>query len=244
MYLPLCQSTNQSAKQYIREGKFSEGDIVLTDMQTAGRGQRGSAWEAEPYQNLTFSLILKPHFLVAERQFLLNQISSLALIDAIMEQTAISCSIKWPNDIFYHNQKLSGMLIETAIHKNTLQWAVIGIGLNVNQKHFDTPRAVSLAQIRPPYATDIQINVMLSSFCRHFEKYYLQAKRGDYTSIKALYLKNLYQFQEVCSYKDCNNQQLFKGQIIGIDAQGKLAIATNDQRVRYFAFKEVEFSYS
>ena len=110
-YLPSCHSTNEVAQDLLQSGA-KEGTIVITDNQIAGKGQRGNVWVSEPNQNLTFSLILHPHFLIPNEQFLITIAVSLALKEVLEEFLPGEVKIKWPNDIYYRGSKLAGLLIE------------------------------------------------------------------------------------------------------------------------------------
>ena len=134
VFVPDCPSTNTLALQITQQSPAKEGTLVITDNQTAGKGQRGNVWEAEPRQNLTFSLILKPGFLAVSKQFYLNVVICLALKDYLMEKISRTVYIKWPNDILVHEKKISGVLIENQLQGAHISNSIVGIGLNMNQK--------------------------------------------------------------------------------------------------------------
>ena len=133
IYLPTCQSTNNEALQFLADGTAYEGDMVVTDGQTQGRGQRGNQWIAQSGQNLTFSLVLQPTFLLASEQFWLNMAVSLAVYDSLSPFIPAGLRIKWPNDIYVNDRKMGGILIENALQGYNLAHSVVGIGLNINQ---------------------------------------------------------------------------------------------------------------
>ena len=125
-------STNDDA----RDGRYRHGDVVWAERQTAGRGQRGHTWTSPEGENLTFSVVLEPTFLPVGEQFLLSEAVALALCDTF-EAFGIAARIKWTNDIYVGNHKLSGMLFEHSFSGPTLSRSVVGIGINVNQTAFD-----------------------------------------------------------------------------------------------------------
>lgn len=150
--LPETPSTNTWAKEHANE--LSHGDIVVTPCQTAGRGQRGNTWEAEPGKNLTFSILLRPECIQPADQFLISEIVSLAVADTIADALAsaghpLPVMVKWPNDIYVSDHKIAGILIEHSIYGQNIGHTVAGIGLNVNQSRFisDAPNPVSMAQL-------------------------------------------------------------------------------------------------
>ena len=131
-HIATAGSTNDEA----RDPRLAHGDVVWADEQTAGRGQRGHAWSSTPGENLTFSVVLRPTFLPVGEQFLLSEAVALALCDTF-EAFGIAARIKWTNDIYVGNHKLSGMLFEHSFSGPTLSRSVVGIGINVNQMAFD-----------------------------------------------------------------------------------------------------------
>ena len=214
-----------------------EGTVIITNHQTAGRGQRGNSWEANIGQNLTFSLILKPNFLKANDQFQLNVAVSMGVFDFLSEFIDESLKVKWSNDIYYGDKKMGGILIENSLQGYQIGYSVIGIGLNINQADFGDLQATSLRNItQNPLKYDLA--EMLKKLVENIEKNYLKIKNNEYKFLKTKYLTNLYRFQEWHYYK--RNGQQFLGQIMGIDETGKLGIET-DGNVIYFDFKEVEF---
>ena len=236
-YLPSCQSTNDEASALIARTNPTEGLLVITDHQTAGRGQRGNQWEAKAGENLTVSLVLKPYFLPAADQFWLNIAVSLGIYDALLPLLGDTLRIKWPNDIYVGDQKLGGILIENTVHGYNLSWAVVGMGLNVNQIEFDYSTATSL-QLQAPLPQSYDLPGLLSRICETLEQRYLQLRAGQREVLKASYLQILYRYQEEHSFEA--GGQPFRGVITGVDKSGRLAI-TNQGQVRYFGFKEVSF---
>ena len=128
-------STNDTATELVRKGNLVEGTVVITDDQTAGRGQRGTRWVTSPGENLTFSLVLRPAFLAASEQFLLSQAIALGVLRFVSD-FANQAQIKWPNDLFVNQMKLGGILIENAWQGSRMSHAIVGIGLNINQVEF------------------------------------------------------------------------------------------------------------
>lgn len=134
------------------------GTVVMAREQTAGRGQRGNSWEAEPGKNITLSLLLRPTGLHPGRQFIISQAVSLAIVEMLEHFVANPVTIKWPNDIYVDDRKICGILIENTITGSTIDRCIVGIGLNVNQAEFhsDAPNPVSLHQLGPKIEYDVQ----------------------------------------------------------------------------------------
>lgn len=127
------------------------GTVVVTDRQTAGRGQRGNSWEAQPGANLTFSLLLRPQAIPAARQFELSMIVALEVAACVRRALAGApdaprVCVKWPNDIYVGDRKIAGILIENSLSGSGIERSIAGIGLNVNQRRFlsDAPNPTSI----------------------------------------------------------------------------------------------------
>lgn len=234
VFVPECPSTNSLALEISQQSHASEGTLVITDRQTAGRGQRGNTWETEPGSNLTFSLILKPVFLATDRQFFLNVVTCLALKDYLGDKTT-GTYIKWPNDILVHDKKISGILIENQLRSGQVNRSIVGIGFNLNQQHFNVPGATSLA-LETGISYDRE--TALSAILRCFEKYYLRLREGRYEELREEYLSSLYWRHTSRVFK--SEGVLFEGVIESLDESGRLLVRTASG-VRTFGVKEIRY---
>jgi len=233
--LPQCHSTNEEAQRLILEERPIEGQVVITANQTKGKGQRGNTWESQVGLNLTFSIIIKPTFLKIANQFELHKISSLAIHDALFPILGNKLKIKWPNDIYYGDNKLAGILIENILRGNSIEYSIIGIGLNINQLIFKNDIATSLADIT---LTEHDISERAESILIKLEQRYLELKNNHISELLNDYYSRLYKFHEQQLFK--NNDIVFSGRICGVNEVGKLLIESNDQLL-IFDFKEVQF---
>jgi len=231
-------STNIFATELLAKKQVVEGTIILTHDQYAGKGQASNKWESAPHKNLTFSVILLPKFLLARKQFLLNQVVSLSVFDTLKEFIKEGVTIKWPNDIYVFDKKITGILIQNNLRGSTLQSSIIGIGVNVNQKQFisDAPNPSSIAL---ETGTTIDLDTVLSKFCQHLENNYLQLKAGQIAQIQQRYLTSLFRFGEPHHYRRTDGT-VFKGEIKGVTDIGKLRMKT-ETGMEEFAFKEVKY---
>ena len=236
VYLPQCDSTNNIAHDLLIKNKATEGCVVVTGEQTRGRGQRGNTWEAEPGKNITLSLILKPSFVAVQNQFSLNIAVSLAVADLVKAFLPNQpLKVKWPNDLYYENKKLGGILIENTISNISLQHSIIGIGLNINQLSFSHNQAVSLAQLTgKEYPLELVIEQLLTCL----EVRYLELKQGKSAKQKFEYLQILYRYQEEYSYQTA--EKVVKGTILGVADNGKLGLQVKNE-IKYFDFKEISY---
>jgi BirA family biotin operon repressor/biotin-[acetyl-CoA-carboxylase] ligase len=237
IYLPICQSTNSYALELLTSDTPIEGTVIYTSQQTAGRGQRGNIWEAEPDQNLTFSIILYPSFLDINAHFYLNMAIALAVRDFLVSILGEEVKIKWPNDILYQSQKICGILIENSIRKNVIDKSVVGIGVNINQMQFNSPLAGSLKKIT---GRDYLLEPLLVQLLKQVEEKYLSLRNSKYNELKIKYLRSLFRYQERAWFQQ--SEELFEGEIIGVEESGHLRIQANNQLLR-FDFKEVSFVF-
>jgi BirA family biotin operon repressor/biotin-[acetyl-CoA-carboxylase] ligase len=232
--LPETHSTNDLLRQLLRSETLPEGTIISTDFQTAGKGQVGNTWESEAGKNLLFSIVLYPEHIEIEKQFVISQIISLAIKNTLERYTS-DISIKWPNDIYWKDKKIAGILIENSLQKGKIQFSIIGIGLNVNQTEFisDAPNPVSLAQITGREYNREEILLQITS---EIKKLYTEM---DTDKIHTSYLTSLYRNHGWNLYRAEN--ETFEAQIAAIKADGMLELKLKDESVRGFYFKEVEF---
>lgn len=241
IHLTAVDSTNSYASEMLRQMRPTEGTIIYTFEQQKGRGQRGNNWYSEPNKNVAFSLILHPSFLGVNEQFLLTKIASLAVADLMAELisgASVPVSIKWPNDIYADDKKIAGILIENSIGDHSIQSAVIGIGLNINQENFNEENfsATSLKMIK---ATDFNLDDIVERLCEFLEARYLQLKSNKRESIDRAYLERLYRLNEWKKYTD--SKGTFEGKIINVSGSGKLQVELRDSQTREFDLKEIVF---
>lgn len=232
--LPHCHSTNQVAGEILVKEKPHEGTIILTENQQAGKGQRGASWESNPGENLTFSIILYPSFLLIKHQFYLNIIVSLAVAGALRKHIGHGIKVKWPNDIYVGDKKICGILIENGLRGTQIEHTVVGIGLNVNQLEFKSEKATSLSEMT---LEQYDLNVVFNEVIQNVEKHYLLLKSGQLERIKSLYLDNLYWINETHLF-DANG--VFSGQIVDVNESGKLIVESNHVKHSY-DIKEIAF---
>ena len=231
-------STSNFLKNMLSNSKpLVEGTVIMAESQYAGRGQQQNKWHSEPGKNLIFSLLLKPAFLSLANQFDLTRTISLGVINALKPLLGDRLKIKWPNDIYYADCKLGGILIENLVQGDQIKNSVIGIGLNINQDDFPAyvPNPVSLKQI---LHTDYDLKLLLSEICKNIEAAYLNLKAGQSEHVRKAYLERLYWLNEDKSFKA--NGLAFTGVIKGVKPNGLLLVQTEIDEAE-FNLKEIEF---
>jgi birA, biotin-[acetyl-CoA-carboxylase] ligase region len=230
-------STNTYLKEWAEKELLPEGTVVCTDNQIAGKGQRNNVWESQPGKNLTFSVLLYPQFLPLNRFFLLSEIISLGIKDTLDIYTD-DISIKWPNDLYYKDKKICGILIENEVTGQHYSQSIVGIGLNVNQDVFlcDAPNPVSLKQITGKI---FDLNVLLKEIIDNCFSWYEKLRQGQSQEIEEAYFSSLYRNKGFHSYKDQSG--VFEARIEKVGPDGFLHLYTDKGDSRKYAFKEVEF---
>ncbi len=216
--------------------KLPEGSVVLTNTQTQGRGLGENSWESEPGKNLTFSIILYPSFVKAENQFVLSKVISLGVCDFIRNYVA-GTSVKWPNDVYVADKKITGILIENYMEGAFLTKTIAGIGININQEQFfsHAPNPVSLHQLTGEY---YDLNICLEETVNHIATRYQMLKEQS-RLLDADYLKYMYRFGKTGKFR--SEEGSFEAAITGINRFGMLELTTTDQVKKTFGFKEVSF---
>ena len=224
-----------STNRWLRESqqpiaKSQQPIVVVADYQTAGRGCGTNTWESERGKNLLFSILIHPVEVPVTKQFHISMAISLAILDSL-EQYIGDVSIKWPNDIYWRNGKLGGILIENRLQGGRIKDCIIGIGLNVNQKQFQSnaPNPVSLFQI---YGEETDREQLLGAILSRFELYLQQ-------DVRSRYLSCLYRRKGYHPYRDKNGA--FMAEIGDVEDDGHLLLRDDNGCDRRYAFKEVQF---
>lgn len=235
-YVKQTHSTNSLMWEKLENENLPEGFVIYTDFQQAGKGQHGNSWESAPNENLLFSLLLYPRHITIDRHFILSQIVSVAIKTELDKYTK-DISIKWPNDIYWQEKKIAGILIENAIQNANIVTSVLGIGLNVNQTTFlsDAPNPISLVQIT---GQTHDAKSLLDAICDNIISLYNDRK--NYPSLKECYFQSLYRKEGFHSFETAEGYQ-FEAKIDTIHQDGQLVLLIKGGYKKSFYFKEVRF---
>ena len=217
-----------STNNWLKARDSDADTIVWADHQTAGRGSGTNSWESEKGANLLFSMLIHPQQLLAAQQFRISMAMSLALVRTLKPIAGEGISIKWPNDIYWHDRKLCGMLIENSISGAAVRSSIIGVGLNVNQQTFisDAPNPVSLRNITGVCHDRAQL---LHSVADAFT---LSVDPSDYR-------RQLYRREGFFKYRDADGT--FVAEMLDVEDDGRLVLRDDGGRVHRYGFKEVTF---
>jgi len=233
--MPVCESTNSLMLSMVQTGWMDEGTVIIAESQLGGRGQAGNRWVSEPGANLTFSVLLKPEFIEPTQQFYLNMAVGLGICDAVAEILADVVKVKWPNDIIVKDKKACGILIETQLQGKQFSQAVVGVGLNVNQKKFEWPNATSLSLCAKVNFDKADV---LHKVLTKLENRYELLRSGNFQRLKNDYYSALFWKDEPHEFQ--TEEKIFSGIIRGIDEVGRLQVMV-DEKISSFNFKEITF---
>jgi len=233
-YLDFTDSTNNYVAKLINEGNIVHGQVIMSDYQGEGRGQRGSNWYSEPQKNLLCSVFLEFDNLSVGDQAWLLKYAALSVLNAI--QTRLSnAKIKWPNDILVFDKKICGILIENQFIGSKIKNSTIGIGLNINQEQFGQMKATSYKNELKEEQNRIEIlEALINSLNLNFDL--LLHNKNE---LHRNYLSNLYQIGVEANYYSSKLGE-FQGKIIDVNPEGRLVIDVQGKQLE-FDLKEIQF---
>ena len=185
-------STNLWIKRLAKEGA-SEGTLALAEFQSAGRGRLGRSWEVPEGTSVMMSILLRPKF---EPQYapMLTLVMGMAVAKAV-KKFGFDVSIKWPNDVVVSHKKICGILTEMGVRDGKIDYAVIGVGINVNIREFPEEMADKATSLYLESGREFDRSQIPGLVMEAFEKYYekfaatcdLSGLKEEYESILANY---------------------------------------------------------
>ncbi len=234
-------STNNYARNLIRDKTAIEGTVVMADEQTDGRGQRSNLWLTEPEKNLTCSYILRPVFLAAKDQFMLSATVALAVFDTVSYFLPNNeVKIKWPNDVLIDGKKVAGILIENTLRGSMIETSIAGIGLNVNQNTFQPElNATSLALV---LNDEFELETVLDKLNKHLEKHYLQLREGNFVPISTKFNDCLFGIGQKMTLTLNGKKEDVK--ILGVNRSGELELERADDSSTHHQHHEIAWNHA
>ena len=234
--LEQTDSTNRWLREH-RDEADADLTVVTAAYQTAGRGQGTNTWESEPGKNLLFSMLVRPHDVPVQQQYLLSMTHALALYDTLSSY-AEGFSIKWPNDIYWHDRKICGTLIELGIHSNGIATCIFGTGIDVNQRvfHSDAPNPVSLWQI---VGHEVDLERVLEQVTHNMQEGMRMLSERRFEEISSRYHRCLYRREGYHRYRDSKGE--FSARLMRVADDGRLWLCDSAGCERSYMFKEVAF---
>ena len=238
-YIKVSQTASTNTYLSRLAATLPGGTVIYTPCQTAGRGQKGNSWESEDGKNLTFSLLLKRPPVKARDQFCLSEAAALAVVETLSAEAGDRFTVKWPNDVYWQDKKICGMLIENSLNGTDIATCIIGIGINVNQQRFlsDAPNPVSLINITGR-AHDLES--LLKRVCSRIEQSVgaladENARRDQHDRYMAAMYRNdgaMHPFEDAAGNR-------FMATVAAIAPNGTLTLKHEDGSRHDYLFKEV-----
>lgn len=243
LILDKADSTNDVLMNLLREHPSTPQLFSIMALeQTSGRGQRGNSWFARPNSELTCSILLRDGSISPSKQYAVSEFAAYGLLKTIArylpEEKKRKLSIKWPNDIYYEDKKIAGILIEHSITGETIDYSVIGIGLNLNEVNFpsDIPNPISLRQITSEqYDPEEVLLRLIKRFGFMIDEFLL----GNYAEVHREYMLRLFRRKGFHPFKDYEGG--FCASIKDVLPTGQIVLLREDGTESIYAFKEVVF---
>lgn len=239
-YIKVSQTASTNTYLSRLAATLPGGTVIYAPSQTAGRGQKGNSWESEDGKNLTFSLLLKRPPVKARDQFYLSEAAALAVVEALTSEAGEGFTVKWPNDVYWQDKKVCGMLIENSLDGTDIATSIIGIGINVNQERFvsDAPNPVSLKGIT---GGEHDLMVLMKCVCSRIEELVDSLRdeeaRGD---LHRRYMAALYRNDGAMHPFEDAADNRFMARVAGIAPDGTLTLQHEDGTTRDYLFKQVK----
>ena len=236
LLLDSVDSTNIHAMKMAADREVTHGTVFFAAEQRQGKGQRGRAWQSRRGENLIMSVVLQPEGLNPAHAFPLSCATALACYDFFSSYAGQETCIKWPNDLYWGDRKAGGILIENIIRGSHWPYAVVGIGININQTAFaaDIPNPVSLKQIT---GKDHDPVLLAKELCHCLQRRYDQLLKDELSTLLTAYNRVLYARDKVRKFR-CGTM-VFEARVISVQEDGTLTLQQENQ-VSY-AFGEIEW---
>jgi BirA family biotin operon repressor/biotin-[acetyl-CoA-carboxylase] ligase len=231
-------STNMYAMEKLYAGLAENGDVFITDFQSAGKGQRGKTWHAAPGESILMSLILASGQLTTSQTFRISAAMAVGVKFFLEDLTKHSFSIKWPNDLYQGDRKAGGILIENVVNNGRLRWTVVGIGLNINQQSFppELPNAISAAMLTGEM---YDCRNLAKRLCAYLNEQWKGLQNGGWPQTLQLYNNALFAKNEIRKLK--KGSVVIPCRIKAVDGHGHLIAGENAEW--QFTHGEVEWLF-
>ena len=228
LFFEEVDSTNNKAKQIALEEK--EGAVVISEMQTSGRGRRGREWQS-PKGGIYISFILKPN-ISPERAPQLTLVSSLALVETLNSMNdKLNAKIKWPNDVLISGKKISGILTELSADMEKINYIVVGVGVNINTDINNLPETATSLKLE--MEEDVSVKLFLKSFLEHYDSIYQEYLDGGINQIIERWKDNSDTLGK--NVKIIGINETYEGLAKDIDENGALILKTKEKEIKVYS---------
>lgn len=214
------ESTNNYAMGLARAGMAQHGTVVFTHDQTRGKGQRTKEWLSQKGENIAMSVIIEPQNLKVSELFSLSMMTATAVHEFIEKRVEDEVTIKWPNDIYWRDRKAAGILIENLWQGTEWKFAVVGIGININQTDFGElgSKAVSLKQITGKHFEPV---ISAKNLCEIIEEKYRLLLSNPFLVVNE-YKKHLYRINRKITLK--KDSRVFEAEFKDVNSSGQMVV--------------------
>lgn len=236
LYFDSIDSTNNELKRQA-ETQVCHGLLAVAEEQTAGRGRRGHAWVSPPGTGIWFSFLLKPQ-ISPDKASMLTLVAAIAVARAISETTGLVSQIKWPNDIVVNKKKVCGMLTELSAEMTQVNYIVIGIGINANNREFPDEIKETATSLYIESGKPVKRAAVIEAVGRYFEQYYdAFIKAGDLSLIMNEYNDMLVNAGNQVRIISGDSEEIYTA--VGINPQGELVVKDEDGNIKDIRSGEV-----
>ena len=227
----VIDSTN-SCLRALAEVGADEGTLVVAEHQTEGRGRLGRSWSAEPRANLLFSLLLRPP-LSQDQAGILPFFAAVAIARAVEPLVGQRVECKWPNDLLLNGRKFCGILLETAIQEGRLAHAVLGVGLNVNQRAFPETLEATATSLSREYKKGFDRRKLLHSILGEMEDLYADVRARTTEAFLSEWLSRCAMIGKEVAVQ--TGGAMVRGRALAVRDTGALVLETDDGQEAFFA---------
>lgn len=237
--LELVESTNSYLSKKLANHKIDEFFAVMTNFQTGGKGMGSNVWESDKGKNLLCSIVLKPKYLKAEHQFYISKLAAISVCELVeILSGSKNVKIKWPNDIYIGKKKAAGILIENSFIGNQIQYSILGIGVNINQKIFSdklpNPTSIVLHSKK-----ELPILEVLNTLLKIVKENYVLITNNELDKLDVIYNEKLLNIDKWSNY--IVNNEVIRAKVVGTNEYGLLRLLKRNRAIDLYDIKEVKW---
>lgn len=248
MYIKQTNSTSTLLREQYSD-ELPHLYTIRTDYQTAGRGQAGNSWESEEGKNLLFSALLRYEDVLAAEQWRVSMLVAVALWEVLAKYLPQEqLTIKWPNDIYFGDKKLVGILIENSLIGGYVGYSIAGIGVNVNQTKWlsTAPNPISMKEIT---GQEYDVEGLMREWIEAIRAW----EKCTTEELSTAYLQRIYRREGWHKYVERevsvlptmiaqqNTEGAFLAEFVGVTEQGELVLRMQDKTEKKYHFKQIRF---
>ena len=235
LHFDSLNSTNETLGQLSKKIELQNGFYITADYQKSGKCQNHDKWDSNPKENLLISIFLNLDLNI-KNSFMLNQLASLSILDTLSKFLEQKIEIKWPNDVYVDNKKISGILINNIVKGGIINSSVIGIGINVNQTNFNKKYIATSMKLLSK--KDFELNEIEKMLMKNIKKQSMILLEKKISLLSSRYNNHLYG-KNLDSLFILNKKRIY-AKVIGVNQNGKIKLMFGDSEVNEFSQNEVK----